>query len=187
MLKRNQWTLGERHFQMPPMPEGMRGVQGCSLHFAVFDPAVGEEVYLLFREEPGYAENYAEVKPLTMLATTGMVRTPHGLAAFIVWQVAVGTPHQIALDHYVNPNDMGALRLLSAAGNQTHFKLVIINSMTSAVTAFIDFENTFELGEFAAAMTTLIGHEEVGDFPAASAYVMDHMSVEDLLNLTPGN
>jgi len=186
-LKNTRWTLGERHFVLPPLPKEMLGQQGCSLQRGTFDPAVGQEVYLSFREEPGYAEGYAEVQPLTLFATTGMMRTPHGPVAFIVWQIAVGSPHQIAVDHYVNPQNAASISLLAEAGSQTHFKLLILNNITSTVTAFVDFENTFELSEFAEAISQLTVDEPVGDFGAASQYVMDNMSVAELLELGQAN
>lgn len=183
MLKNTKWTLGERNFVLPPLPKEMLGQQGCSLQRGTFDPAVGQEVYLSFREEPGYAEGYAEVQPLMLLATTGMMRTPHGLVAFIVWQIAVGSPHQIAVDHYINPQNAASISLLADAGRQTHFKLLIMNNKTSVVTAFVDFENTFELGEFAESISQLSADQSVGDFRAASQYVMGNMSVTELLEL----
>lgn len=186
MLKQNRWTHGATHLVLPPLPLGMQGKQGCTLQRAVFDPKVGEEVYVSLREAPGYAEQYADIHPLRMLATTGAMRTPDGVVGFIVWQVAVGTPQELAMDHYVNPQEMNTLRLLADAGNQTHLKLVIMNNQTSAVTAFVDFENVFELGSFAGTLVEFIGHEPVGDFIAASQFVMDHMTVPDLLNLGEG-
>ncbi len=187
MLKKNRWRLGKRQFVMPPLPAELQGVAGCSLRTCVLDPEVGEEVFALFREEPGYAETYARVSPLTMLATTGVARTPDGVVGFIVWQIAVGTPYETAVEQYINPNEIDGIRLVSSAANQTHFKLVVIDCMSGEVTVFIDFENNFGFDEFASGMAMAIGHEPVGDFHSATRFVRDRMSVPDLLNLGAEN
>jgi hypothetical protein len=186
MLKRNQWTKGERHFVLPPLHGSMRGNQGCSLQRTTFDHSVGDEVCLIYTEEPGYAEQYGDVVPFNMLAHFGLARTPHGVVAFVVWQIAVGTPQQVAVDQYLNPQNLETLRLVSSAANQTHFKLIVVNNQTSDITAFIDFENVFGFAEMASAMVLSIGHEPSGDFASASQHVMNTMTVPDLLALSAG-
>jgi len=79
---------------------------------------------------------------------------------------------------------MDMLRLLSSAGNQTHFKLVVCDNETGEVGAFVDFENVFAFDEFAGNLVKLVGHEPTGDFAAAADHVMKTMSAEDLLALT---
>jgi hypothetical protein len=180
-------TLGERYFVSPPLPKKTLDQQGCSFQRGTFEPEVADEVYLSFREEPGYAEGYAEVKPLTLLAKTGMMRTPHGPVAFIVWQIAVGSPHQIAVVHYVDPQNAVSISLLAEAGDQTHLKLLVMNNITNAVTEFVNYENTFRLAEFEKAISRFTADEPVGDFGAASQYVMDTMGVADLLELGQSN
>jgi hypothetical protein len=186
MLKQNRWTLGEAHFVVPPLPLKLRGRYGCSLHRALFDWRVGEEVYLTFREEPGYAEQYADVKPLTVIAKTGMMRTPHGAIGYVVWQIAVGTANQVAVDQYVNPHHPASVQLLADAGNQTHLKFVILNTVTGEVTVFVEFENSFALGELATGMAQAARDQPLGDFSAARLYAMDEIGAEQLLSMGQG-
>ena len=45
----------------------------------------------------------------------------------------------------MNPNNIGTIRLVASAANQSHFKLLVINNQTTEVTAFVDFQNVFRL------------------------------------------
>jgi hypothetical protein len=106
------------------------------------------------------------------------------VVAFLIWQIAMGTPQQVAVEQYLNPHNVKALRLVSDAANQTHFKLLVVNNQTSEVTAFIDFENVFRFDELASAMVLAIGHEPEGEFDAAMRHVMDTMTVDQLIALS---
>jgi hypothetical protein len=184
MLKRNRWTLGERHHVIPPLPEGMRGIWGCSLQCTTFDASIGQEVHAVYTEEPDNAAGFANISPLNMLVFHGVVGTPHGAVAYVIWQIAVGTPQQVAIEQYLNPHNIRALRLVSDAADQTHFKLLIVNNQTSEVTAFIDFDNVFRFGELASAMILAIGHEQERDFTAAMKHVMETITVDQLIVLS---
>jgi hypothetical protein len=184
MLKQNQWTGGQRHFVGPLLNEGLVGKTGCTLQRCTFDTSVGEEIHLLYIEDPGYAEQYGNVSPFNLLAHFGLARTPYGVVAFIVWQIAIGAPEQVAVDQYLNPQNFETIRLLASAANQTHLKLIVVNNRTSEITAFVDFENTFAFDKMVSAMVLSIGHEPLGDFGAATEYVMNSMSIPDLLSLS---
>ena len=183
MRKNNRWTLGARNFVLPDLPEDQKGRHGCRFHSTTFDPAVGEEVFVLFMEEPDFVDQYSQIAPFNLLAQSGLVRTPHGVVAFIVWQIAAGTPSEIMVEHFLNPQKIETLRLVSSVAKQTHLKLVIINNETGEVGGFIDFDNVFGFNELASAMAIAIGHEPEGDFGSAMQHVMNTMTVQDLLEL----
>ena len=88
------------------------------------------------------------------------------------------------VEHFLNPQKIETLRLVSSAANQTHLKLLIINNQTGEVGGFIDFDNVFDFDELASAMAIVIGHEPEGDFGAAMQHVMNTMTVQDLLLLS---
>lgn len=140
-----------------------------------FDPQIGSEVCLLLQEEPGYAEQYGLVGPLTLLAKPGMIRTPFGIVSYVVWTVAVGTPAETDFEHFLNPNELSTLRLLESAASQTHFKLLIVERLTSKVTAFVDYENVFGLGELAEMIVDAMGHERTDDFRQAVEHIQAHV------------
>lgn len=180
MLKRNAWTHGNRHFEMSGSMAGMLGRHGVSIHKAVFDADIGEEIYALYMEEPPYAEAVGQVAPFNIFAQNGAIRTPHGIVAFILWTIAAGAPEEVQVEQFLNPANMDALRLLSAAGNQTHFKLVVCDNKSGEVAAFVDSTNAFGFDEFAATLVKLIGHEPSGEFPAAVDYVKRTKTTADL-------
>ena len=76
------------------------------------------------------------------------------------------------------------IRMLSSAGNQTRFKLLVVDNETGEVGAFVDFENSFGFDDFVADLVKVIGHEPVGDFAASVAHAMKTFTVEDLLSLS---
>jgi hypothetical protein len=182
MRKVNQWCHGDRHFVLPPLPDFLLGVWGCRLQRTTFDPEIGEEVHALYLEKPQYLQQLGGVHPFNMFARTGVVRTPHGIVAFIVWVIAAGSPVEVLVEQYLNPYEISAIHLLSSAANQTHFKLVVANNRTSEVTAFIDFENVFEFDKLVEGMARAIGHEPMGDFGAAMQHVMDNFSIKELMS-----
>jgi hypothetical protein len=88
------------------------------------------------------------------------------------------------VEQYLNPQNIGTIRLVASAANQTNFKLIVINNQTAETAAFIDFENVFEFDRLVSGMALAIGHEPEGDFAAASQHVMDTTSVQQLLVLS---
>src|SRR5680860_37785 len=87
MRKENHWTHGTTNIVFPPLSSDLRGRHGCLFHRFTFDPAVGEEICLIYMEEPQFAA-FSKVDPLNLIATSGAVPTPHGVVAFIVWTVS---------------------------------------------------------------------------------------------------
>ena len=181
MRKENRWALGTRHFVLPGMPDDMKGRHGCRLDRATFDPLIGQEVLALDMEEPDFAHQYSQVSPFNLMVRFGLIRTPYGVVAFIIWRIAAGSSQEVTTEQYLNPQNIEALRLIASAANQTHFKLVIINNQNGEVGAFIDFENVFGFDQLASAMVNAIGHEPEGDFDAAMQHVMDTITVPELL------
>jgi hypothetical protein len=130
MKKENRWTLGTRDFVLPALPPDMKGRHGCKLHRMTFDASIGEEICAIYMEEPDFVDQFSEVRPFNLIAHTGLVRTPHGVVAFVVWQIAAHSPQEVLIEQYLNPNHIGKVRLVASAANQSHFKLLVINNQT---------------------------------------------------------
>jgi hypothetical protein len=180
MRKQNQWRLGKQHFVVPPLSNSLLVTHGCTLQSTTFDPGVGEEVHALYLEEPQFARQFENIHPFNMFARTGAVPTPYGLVGFIVWIIAAGSAAEVTIEHFLNPQNIEALHLVSSAANQTHFKLVVVDNMTSEVTAFIDFENVFGFDKLVEGLAKNISSGSVSDIAAAMQYVMDNFSTEEL-------
>jgi hypothetical protein len=181
MKKENRWSHGTMHFVMPAWPGDLKGRHGCALHRITFDASIGEEVCAIYMEEPDFADQYSKVVPFHLIVHSGLVKTPHGVVGFLVWQIAAGTPQEVMVEQYLNPQNIGTIRLIGSAANQTHFKLVVVNNQNGEVAAFIDFENVFQFDELVSTMATGIGHEPEGDFGAATEYVMNNVTIAELL------
>lgn len=181
MLKHNQWAHGSREFALPPLPADQVGRPGPMLMLMTFDADIGAEVCLMVKEEPRYAEQLGLVTPMNLLATTGLIRTPYGIVPYIVWTVAAQSAAEVKFEHFFNPTEMSTLRLLASAANQTHLKLVVVNCVTSAVTAFVDYENVFDLGDLAEAIVGTMGHEPSGDFGRAVDHLKANVPLEVLM------
>jgi hypothetical protein len=99
-------------------------------------------------------------------------------------RIAAHSPQEVLIEQFLNPNNIGTIRLVASAANQSHFKMLVINNRTAEVAAFVDFENVFEFGRLVSAMALAIGHEPEGDFAAASQHLMDTTTVQQLLVLS---
>jgi hypothetical protein len=141
------------------------------------------KICAVYMEEPAFADQYGKVHPFDLIAHTGLARTPHGVVAFIVWQIAAQSPQEVLIEQFLNPNDIRTIRLVASAANQSHFELLVINNQTTEVAAFVDFQNVFRFDRLVSAMALAIGHESVGDFGAASQHLMDTKTVQQLLVL----
>jgi hypothetical protein len=135
-------------------------------------------------EQPDYVQQFERVAPFNLIVHPGNVRTPGGIVGFIVWQIAADSPAEVLVEQYLNPYEIGTIRLVSSAASQTHFKLLVVNNQTSEVTALVDYENVFQFDEFASDMASSIGHEPNGDFGERTKHVMDHYSVAALVALS---
>jgi hypothetical protein len=180
MYKENRWQHGLRDFAFPEMPVAMMKL-GCSLHKAVFDASVGEEIYAFFREDAPQSFAFSELSPITTIAHSGLANTPFGTVAFIVWQIGAGTSLEVMLEQYLNPFELGAIQLVASAANQSHFKLIIVDRASQQICSFLDYENNFGFAELATGMALATGHEEKGDFASAVQYVMENMTLAELL------
>lgn len=182
MFRRNRWFGGRVKLIAPPLHPALVGQSCAVLRSVVFDPKVGQEVVLYLLDDPDFSRQLGRLKPFHLVARTGAVRTSAGLIAFILWTVSSRRGHVVDYEHPLNPFEMGTIRLLSAAGQQSHLKVVILDSHQDEVVGFFEFENTFSLDRLAAGVAEVIGHEPTADFAATQAALRMEFSLEDLKN-----
>ena len=181
--KNNKWAHGTVRLEIPPLSSELQGQTGCLFQEAVFDLDVGNEVYLLVLEDSQFGPAVAATRPFRVLCTTGLIRTTHGLVVFLVWTVAQDSPNETQYEQFLNPNSIEAIRLLSAAGLQSHLKVVIVDTLSSAVLDYFEFENVYGFDRVVEVAASSIGHEPVSDFALAQQEVVSQYSMEDLLNM----
>ncbi|NGQ92823.1 hypothetical protein G5V65_18180 [Rhodobacter sp. HX-7-19] len=180
MIIDNQWRHGIKDFALPPLPREMR-TYGCGFYRVTFDADVGDEVVVFFREEPPHAKGLAHVQPMTLIAHKGIVSTPHGIVAYVVWQIAAGTPQETYVETFLNPFQFGTLKLVADASSQTHLKFLAYDLGSHEVVSMVDFENVFDLDQLLFQMAMNLGNEEEGDFSQAVQFIMSNASVMDLV------
>lgn len=180
MIKDNQWRHGRRDFALPRLTQEFQKY-GCGFYRGKFDAEVGDEVFVFFREQPPYAAGLANIHPMILIPHKGIVSTPHGIVAYVVWQIAVGTEHESYVETFLNPFQFGTLKLISDAANQTHLKFLGYDLGAQEVVTMVDFENSFELDALLFQMAMHIGHADEGDFSKAVEFIMAHSSVMDLV------
>lgn len=181
MKKDNRWTHGKVEFVAPPLPPALQGVTGCSFQEAIFDPNVGNEIYLAIFEESQYAHGLAKLRQFDLFCKTGVVRTSHGPLAFALFTVYDGKEYNSAYELFLDPYEGETIRLLSSAGLQSHFKVLIYDSVQGRLVDLFEFGNIYRFDDFAVGLAKAIGHEPRGDFVRAKAEFMRKYSIDDLI------
>lgn len=180
MLLHNKWTGGKTHLQIPPLPPEYTGTSGALFKAFTFDKKVGEETALILLDDPQFSRELGSLKPFTLRATTGMVRTSAGIIAYIIWAVSSRQGHVVDYEHTLNPFEMGTIRLISGVAQQTHLKVLIVDSISSEVVGFVEIDNTYDMGKLAAGIAETVGNEPVADYRATQAAMRAEFSLEDL-------
>lgn len=180
MRKHNKWTRGRVELRVPPLPPELRQRSGCIIDTATFDRQVGPEVYLAILEDTEYAAKLARTRPFELFCKPGLARTSHGMVVFMLFTVRSRDERVAWYELFLDPHQMGTIKMLSAWGQQSHFKALVIDYEEGRVRDWFEFENSFGIGEVAATVGQTIGHEPKGNFQLAQQEFMRDYSVDDL-------
>ncbi len=178
----NKWQKDLLSLAIPPLPKRWECESGCILVKAAFDEEIGPEVFLAVLEEPSWCLPLAVARPFNIFCKSGIAETEHGTIIFAVWTVAAGSPVQTVHEQFLNPNKIETIRLLSALAQQTHLKVLVINSRASEVINWFEFENEFGFDKVLMSAIAAISHDDCADFDEAIRAFQDQYSVQDLLN-----
>lgn len=178
----NRWKRAARSLQVPPLPANLRGSSGCLLARAIFDEAIGVEVYLAILEEPSWCLPLAATRPFKIFCKSGLAHTGNGGIIFLIWRVAGESNNETVHEQFLNPNNINAIRDLSILAQQTHLKALVINSQGDEVVDWFEFSNIFGFEALLTSAIEMIGKQEKeGDFPAAIEEFTNRYSLKDLL------
>lgn len=181
MLRDNKWRRGRVALRIPPLPDRLRGSAGCLLVEATFDHNQGPEIYLAVFEEPSWCLPLAATRPFNVFCKPGLAQTDSGALIFLIWRIAAGSNNQVVREQFLNPDKIETIRTLSAVSQQTHLKVLIINSRADEVVDWFEFENNFQFDRLLENAVELIGRVSSGDFSAAIEEFTAQNSLEDLL------
>lgn len=179
----NRWNHGSRHLHVPPLPEHLQGSAGCLLAEAIFDPDMGNEVYLAVLEEPSWCLPLAATRPFQVFCKSGLAETKNGGIIFLIWRIAAESKNEVVREQFLNPDNIRAIRDLSKLAQQTHLKVLIINARSSEVIDWFEFENDFGFNGLLAGVIEMIGRLPEGDFSEAIEEFKARYTLEDLLKV----
>ena len=180
MFKNNKWTKGPKQLIFPPLTEELLGKCGCRLQKATFDPMVGDEVYLLLLEGTDFCQELARTRPFNILCKSGLVRTNHGLVLFLLFTITDGKREVASYELLLNPHQIGSIEMLSAWGQQSHLKAVLMDNHSSEEIDWFEFENNYGMDKVVSTIAECIGHEDRGDFQLAQQEFFDNYELNDL-------
>ena len=183
MIIHNRWTGGKTQLHIPPLPSEYKGISGALLSSFIFEQKVGEEAALFLFDDPQFARKLGTLNPFDLKALTGMVRTSAGMIAYILWVVSSLRGHVVDYEHLLNPFDLGTIHLISGVAQQTHLKVLIVDSYSSQVVGFFEFDNTFGMGKFAVGIAQTVGNEPVVDFSATQVAFRKEYSLKEIKGL----
>ncbi len=180
MLRRNKWSGDKVNLVLPPLPPEYRGQSSAVFQAFCFDPQIGDEVALFLLDDPEFSRQVGKLRPIKLFATTGVVRTSAGMIAFVVWSIDGPRGHVVDYEQPLNPFNIDTIRMLSALGQQSHLKVVPIDSLSNEAVGFFEFENVYGFDHFAGGIAQVIGHEPVADFAATQAALRVEFTLEEL-------
>jgi hypothetical protein len=148
---------------------------------AAFDHERGPEIYLAVLEEPSWCLPLAATRPFNVFCKPGLAHTDNGAIIFLIWRIAAGSNNQVVREQFLNPSNIETIRTLSALSQQTHLKVLIINSQADEVVDWFEFENNFQFDLLIREVVDMIGRVSAGDFSATIEEFTEKYSLEDLL------
>ena len=178
----NRWTSGSRALVVPPLPPRLHGMSGCLLARAIFDEAVGVEIYLAILEEPSWCLPIAGMRPFKLFCKSGLAQTRHGGLIFLLWRVAAESPAETVREQFLNPNRVEVLKDLWALAQQTHLKALIINSLASEVVDWFEFQNEYGFDGLLQGVMQAESSAEPANFDATMEEFQQRYTIEELLN-----
>lgn len=180
MFKQNKWNQGRIHLVFPPLAAELKGKIGCRIQKCVFDPIVGEEVYLMILDEPLYAKELADIKPFNLFCKTGMVRTNQGMVLFMLFTIKDGEEEVVTFETLLNPHKMNTVSLLSSWGQQSHLKVIVMENQNGEIKNWYEFENDFGISDAIKTIAECIGHEKEGNFLLAQQEFYKNYDLDEL-------
>ena len=180
MIFRNKWSLGKVALHVPPLPSEFVGASGAVFQPVTFDDKVGEEICVVFLDDPQFSRELGALKPFHLSATTGAARTSAGVIGYIIWSISSRRGHVVDYEHTLNPFEQKTHKWLSAAAEQSHIKALVIDSTNGEVVGFYELKNDFDLGHFAEGMSMIANKGPAANFALTQAALRAEYSLEHL-------
>jgi hypothetical protein len=180
----NTWTGGDVHLVLPPLPPEDVGAYGARFYTTEFQKHSGTETCLCIFEEPQWARQYGSVKRIDLNVTNMAVQTDGGPVAIALWHLLNAGKSLCYYEHYLDPLSERTLQSLKEMGQQKRIKLVMRDNQSGETTGFWEFDNHFQMCDFASSLSAIKGGNAVDSFADRVAEIKARYSTEQLIAMT---
>ena len=160
----NRWTGGDVNLVLPPLPAEDVGAYGARFYDNGFQKHSGVETWLCIFEEPEWAAQYGRIKRLDLYVTNMAVNTDSGPVAIALWNLLDAGTSLCHYEHFLDPLSGPTLKSLRTMEGQSRLKLVMRDNHSGETTGFWEFDNNFQMGDFASKLAEAFNGIEVGSF-----------------------
>jgi len=180
MIFKNKWSLGKVELHVPPLPPEFKGASGAAFQPFTFEEKAGEEICVVFFDDPQFSRELGALKPFHLNAITGAARTSAGVIGYIIWSISSSRGHVVDYEHTLNPFEQETLEWLGAASEQSHIKALVIDSTSGEVVGFYEHKNDFDFDHFVESMSKIADKGPAADFALTQEALRAEYSLEDL-------
>lgn len=143
------------HLVLPALPPEDIGAYGTRFYTTEFQKGRGLETCLCIFEEPEWALRYGSVKLLDLRVTCMAIRASGGPVAIAMWHLLESGNSLCSYEHYLDPLSDRTLESLRKLEEQSRLKVVMRDNQTGSTTGFWEFDNHFQMGDFASSLSEL--------------------------------
>jgi hypothetical protein len=180
----NRWTGGDVNLVLPPLPAEDVGVYGARFCASVFQKHSGIETWLCIFEEAKWAIQYGGIKRLDLYVTNMAVPTDSGPVAIALWNLLDAGSSLCHYEHFLDPLSQPTLQSLRTIEQQSRLKLVMRDNQSGETTGFWEFDNNFQMGDFASRLAEKFHGLEVGSFADRVEDAKRRYTTEQLIALS---
>ena len=182
----NRWTGRDVHLVLPPLPPEDVGAYGARFYTNEFQKHSGTETCLCIFEEPEWARRYGNIKRIDLHVTNMVVRADSGLVAIALWNLLDAGESLCHYEHYLDPLSEPTLQSLRKMEQQSRLKLVMRDNQSGETTGFWEFDNNFQMSDFASSLAAACEGHEAGSFDDRVAEIKRDYTTEQLIAMTQG-
>lgn len=179
--RNNRWTEGDVILVLPPLSPEDVGAYGARFYSYEFQKHSGIETCLCIFEEPEWGRRYGSIKRMDLYVTTMAIRTDSGPVAIALWNLLDSGDSLCHYEHYLDPLSERTLQSLHKMEKQSRLKLVMRDNQSGETTGFWEFDNNFQMGDFASSLADAFDRRAVGSFDDRVAEVKHNYTTEQLI------
>ena len=182
--RNNRWTGGNVNLVLPPLPPEDVGAYGARFYDTKFPTHSVEETCLCIFEAPHFSRRYGSINRIDLFVTTMALRTEGGIVAIALWHLLDAGSSLCYYEHFFDPYSDRTLQHLKKLEQQSKLKLVMRDNQSGQTTGFWEFENNFQMGDFASLLTSVSQECPTAPFDDRIAEIKRDYTTEKLISMT---